>query len=89
MVRLAASRSVWAWVGHLEAAQVDRREVPQVDRPVDLLIEHRLDTGLRTVHPSRQYRALFQFLHGQLHRPLRQGRLIPFQSGLVRLEPFR
>lgn len=101
VVRLADSRLAWAWVGrsagHLAVVraarpvevQEDRREVPLADHPADLLIEHRLDTGLRMEHPLRQYRALFQLLHEQLHRPLRQGRLIQFQSGLVRLEPFR
>ena len=74
---------------HPVEVQADRLEVPQVARPAVLLIELRLDTGLRTVRPLHQYRALFQFLHEQLHRPLRQGRLIPFQSGLVHLEPFR
>jgi hypothetical protein len=105
VVHLADSRSAWASVvqaaavraghpavaraGHPEAVQADRLEVPRGVHPADSLIEHRLDTGLRTEHPSRQYRALFQFLHGQLHRPLRRDRLIRFQSGLVHQALFR
>lgn len=52
-------------------------------------IEHRLDTGPRTEHPSRQYRALFRLLHGQRHQPLRQAHLTRFQSGLGHQAPFR
>ena len=101
VVRLAGSRSAWASVvrwaavpaGHLVVAPADHPEPhpagPQEVHPADLLNEHRLDTGLHTEHPLRQYRALFQFLHEQLHRPLQRDLLIRSQSGLAHRVPFR
>lgn len=53
------------------------------------LIERRLDTGPRTEHPSRRYRASFQLLHVQRHQSLRQAHLTRFQSGLGHQAPFR
>ena len=74
-------------------APVDHRaapvEVPQGDLQAVSLIEHRLDTGPRTEHPLRQFRALFQFLHRSRHQPLRQAHLIRFQSGLALQALFR
>ena len=71
--------------GHPEVPRGDRRG----DRRAVLLIEHRLDTGPRTGLRSRQYRALFQFLHRSRHHPLRLVHLIPFQSGHVLQAPFQ
>jgi hypothetical protein len=64
-------------VDHRAVRPEDHQVVLQVDLLVDhqavfqvgSLIEHRLDTGPRTEHPLRQYRALFQFRHEQWHEP--------------------
>jgi hypothetical protein len=85
-------------VDHRAVRPEDHQVVLQVDLLVDhqavfqvgSLIEHRLDTGPRTEHPLRQYRALFQFRHEQWHeQPLLQAHLTRFQSGLVHQGLFR